>query len=115
MSYSLSIRALAEPLRSLAFGSIGASYMGVGSAFEHPIRILKFFNLTDVSMLVSLDGVEDHDILPPMGYMILDLTANKTREQGWYLAEGQRVYVRYLSGAPTLGSFYVTTYYGLEN
>jgi len=114
MNYSLAIRLLAEPLRSLAFGSVSGSYMGVGTAFEHPIRLLYIQNLTDVAVLFSLDGINDHWILPTQGYMIIDITANKTREQGWYIAEGTRIYVRDLAGAPTLGAVYVTVFYGTE-
>lgn len=115
MSYSLSIRVLAEPLRSLAFGSIGASYMGVGSAFDHPIRLLYAQNLTDVAMLFSFDGINDHWILPTQGYMILDLTSNKTREQGWYVSEGTRIYIKELAVSPTLGDVYISAFYGAES
>lgn len=114
-NYSLAIRLLAEPLRSLAFGSIGASYMGIGTAFVHPIRLLYIQNLTDVAVLFSLDGINDHWILPTEGYMIVDITANKTREQGWYIAEGTRLYAKEFSGPPTQGGVYVSTFYGSEN
>lgn len=114
MSYSYSIRLQAETLRSLAFGSIGAAYMGVGTAFAHPIRLVHLTNNTNADLIISLDGINDHIFIPTKGFMLLDITANKTREQGWYIAEGQRFYVKQDSGAPSSGGFYVTALYGSD-
>ena len=107
------IRLEPEPLRSLAFGSISATYAGVGTSFDHPTRILLIQNLTDVTLLFSLNGVDDHFPLLSNSVMLLDVTANKTREEGLYFAEGSRVYVKE-SGTPASGSVYVTTFYGAE-
>jgi len=114
MSYSFSVRLLAEPLRSLAFGSIGAAYMGVGTAFDHPIRMIYMQNLTDVNLIFSLDGINDHFVLPDGGYMILDITANKTREQGWYIAEGQRLYAKEEVASASSGNVYLSAFYGSD-
>lgn len=111
MSTSLSIRLEPEEVRELAFGSIGASYMGVGSAMDKPIRIFLLQNLTDALLMFSFDGVTDHLPLPANGYLLIDIAANKTREQGYYLAEGSRIYAKE-SGTPTTGSVYLTTFYG---
>lgn len=110
---SLAIRLLPETQRSLAFGSIGAAYAGVGTAMTQKIRILYVFNQTDALLQFSFDGVNDHFVLPSLGYILLDITANKTREQGFFLGEGQRVYVKRI-GTPTSGSVYVSTFYGSE-
>jgi hypothetical protein len=108
----MSVRLGAEELRSIASGTIGASYMGVGTVFSHPIRLVHLTNNTDTSLLISLDGITDHFFIPSSGFLLLDITANKTRESGWYIAEGQRFYVKQESGAPSSGSFYVTALYG---
>ena len=39
------------------------------------------------------------------------LMTNKTRESGYYLAEGTRIYVKE-TGTPTSGNVYLTTFYG---
>ena len=108
---SLSIRLLPETARTLAFGSIGAGYMGVGTAFENPVRLLLVQNLTDESLMFSFDGVEDHLPLPRDGYILIDVTANKSIEAGMFFAEGTRIYVKQI-GVPTSGAVYVTTFYG---
>lgn len=111
---SLSIKLLPEDARSLAFGSIGVSYMGIGTAFENPIRLLLIQNMTDESLMFSFDGINDHVPLPRDGYILLDVTANKSTEAGMYFAEGTRIYVKQI-GAPTTGSAYVTVFYGSKD
>lgn len=108
---SLAIRLLPETLRSLAFGSIGAAYMGIGTAFDKPIRIIFIQNLTDTLLMFSFEGVNDHFPLPTNGFMLLDVTANKTREQGYYVSEGTRIYVKEIV-TPTSGTVYVSAFSG---
>jgi hypothetical protein len=109
----LAIKLLPEVLRSLAFGSIGAAYMGIGTAFTRPIRILKITNLTNNTLLFSFNGIDDHEVLPSNGFLLIDVTANKSVSQGFFIGEGTRVYVKQL-GVPTTGSVYVSAYYGAE-
>lgn len=113
MAYSLSLRMLFEPQRSLAFGSIGAGYMGVGTAVDHPIRQFIIQNLTDATVQFSFDGINDHFPLPAGGLFIDDITSNKAVSNGFYLAEGDRLYVKQL-GVPTTGAVYFSVVYGRE-
>lgn len=109
---SIAIRAHFEPLRELVFGGISGTYAGVGTAFSHPIRVIYIQNLTDVSMVFSLDGINDHFMLPMGGYVIFDVSSNKTVHQGFFFAEGTRVYVKQYSEAPTIGNVNVAAMYG---
>lgn len=112
MSY-MSIRLVPETLRNLAAASIGAAYMGVGSAFENPVRILNIQNLTDANVIFSFDGINDHVILPSNGFILLDITANKEDQRGTlYIAQGTRIYAKEEDVTPTSGSVYVTAFYG---
>jgi len=112
MSQSQAIRLVPEPIRSLGFASIGAVYMGVGTEITNPARILRIQNLTNELLFFSFDGVNDHEILASNSFLLLDITANKARDHGYYLAEGTRLYVKEDSATPTSGSVYVTVYYG---
>jgi len=107
------IRLVPEPARTLAHGSIGASYMGVGTAFENPIRIIVIQNITDATLMFSFDGIDDHIPLPREGFILLDITANKSIEHGFYIPEGARIYVKQIS-APTQGAVYVTAFHGAD-
>lgn len=110
-SANLSVRALPETLRSLAFGSISGTYAGLGSAFANPIRILFIENLTDVTLTYSWDGVNDHLVLPRNGYIAIDVTANLASTGGaFHFAQGTRIYVK--GTAASLGATYLTVFYG---
>ena len=114
MAYAQSIRLEPEVVRSLGFASIGPSYMGIGTSMSKPIRIFMLQNLTDVELMFSFDGVNDHVPLPANGFLLLDVTANKTREQGYYLAEGTRIYAKIVVDFPISGNVYLTTFFGAE-
>lgn len=109
----LAIRLVPDTLRSLGFASIGAAYMGIGTSFTKPIRIFQLQNLTNNTLLFSFDGINDHIILPSSGFLLLDITSNKSVSQGFFIAEGTRIYVKQ-SGVPTTGAVYVAAFYGAE-
>jgi hypothetical protein len=45
--------------------------------FSEPAKILKIYNpSTTVSIDISLDGVNDHDFIPPLGTLIVDFQTN---------------------------------------
>lgn len=112
-SQALAIRLVFEPVRSLAFGSISGTYTGIGTAFANPERMMLVQNATDVSLMFSADGINDHFQLPSNGFLLLDIAANKTTSQGFYIAEGTRMYVKEI-GTPSTGSVYVTVMYGID-
>ena len=109
MSSTNSIHYQFEPLRSLSFSSIGVTYAGVGTQVSHPVRQFIVENLTDVVVTFSFDGITDHFVLPRNGLLISDVTTNKVREDGFFLAEGERLYAK---GSPTTGSVYFSVMYG---
>jgi hypothetical protein len=111
---ALSIRLMPEPVRSLAFGSISGTYAGVGSALSNPARIVLFQNFTDQTVMLSFDGIEDHFPIASNGFVLLDITANKTVTQGFYIGEGTRFYVRDIGSAATSGDVYISVFYGID-
>lgn len=112
---ALSIKLLPEALRSLAFGSISGTYMGVGTPLSNPSRLIIFQNFTDANVIVSFDGITDHLPVAASGFVLFDVTANKTVSQGFYIAEGTRFYIKQESGAATSGNFYISTFYGIDS
>lgn len=105
------IRLFPEPIRSLAFGSIGAGYTGVGTSLVNPIRLLYMANFTDQSLMFSWDGINDHIAIPANGFFLFDAAANQSQIQGAYIAQGIRFYTKYISNPPTTGSAYITVIY----
>lgn len=115
MNSVASVRVRFENLRSLASGLIGAGYTGVGLPFANPIRLLKFTNITDANIIVSLNGIDDIDIVPAQSFALYDFTSNKSDQSGFLeLPAGDRVYIRLQGAAATTGSFYVTALYASQ-
>jgi hypothetical protein len=109
MAHSIAMKF--QPIRRLGFGSIGAVYMGVGSYLTAPARQFLIQNLTDVTLVFSFDGIEDHVVLPKTGYWVNDITTNNNNTQGLFLAEGTRLYVKQDTIAPTVGGVCFTIMY----
>ena len=111
MARGLSIRLRMEDCRELAFGSITAAYASIETAVENPIRAFLIQNMTDAAVWISTDGLRNKFPLMANGYLMFDVTANKTQNAGFYLAEGDRLYCKRL-GTPTSGSVYFSAFYG---
>ena len=111
---AIEIKIKAEAQKSIAFGSIGAAYMGIGSAFSHPARMILIQNFTDADLQFSFDGITDHFPMKAGASFILDVSANKTIDTGFFFEEGTRVYVKEID-TPTSGSVYLTVFYGSED
>lgn len=112
--YALSLKMRAEPCRTLAFGSISGAYTGIGTALVNPARQIFVQNLTDATLMFSLDGIHDAFPLPEDGFFLSDITSNETKSEGWYMAAGDRLYVKTL-GTPTTGNVYFSVFYGANN
>ena len=113
---SFSIRLAPEPLRSLAHTSIGAAYMGIGTAIDNKARIVYISNITNGKLMFSFDGVNDHFPLVPASFLHLDVCKNDLGIGLMALPIGERLYVKELDALhpPTKGSVYLTVFYGKD-
>lgn len=111
---SLALKALFEPVRTLGWAAIGGAYVGVGTALNFPARIIFVQNFTDVTLMFSFDGVNDHFPLAENSFLLLDLSSNKTIETGYYIAKGERLYVKDVGAASSSGDVYFSVVYGID-
>lgn len=112
MAFSLATRLVPEVVKSVAAASIAAGYgSSIGTAFTQPMRIIFIQNLTDALVMFSFNGIDDHFPLPANGFLLLDVSSNKSVSQAFFIAEGTRVFVKQI-GVPTTGSVYVSGFYG---
>jgi hypothetical protein len=58
--------------------SLTGSYQALnGTGFSDTVKVLKIYNpSTTVSIDISLDGVNDHDFIPPLATLIVDFQTN---------------------------------------
>lgn len=62
----------------------GTQSNALSVGFSDSAKILKIYNpSTTVSIDVSLDGVNDHDFIPPLGTLIVDFQANHKTESSF--------------------------------
>jgi hypothetical protein len=111
MSTSLPIRYKAEPIRTIAAGSIMAGYIRVGTALVFPCRQFKIDNLTDALLMFSIDGINDHFVVPSNGFFLSDIMSNEGEGEGFFLSARDSLWVRIL-GTPTTGNVYFSVFYG---
>lgn len=114
MSNSLAIRMESIPVQTVAYGSITGSYVAMGSAMPAPIRILKINNTTNADIYISFDGTTNNDVVVASSGMVLDITTNKSREDGAFISSGTIFYIKYVS-APSSGNVYLSAYYAVNN
>jgi len=108
MGQSLYLRC--DPVRSLAYTSLGASYVALGTQLTTAPRIYFIQNLTNATLMFSYDGVNDHFPLPANGFRLLDVCTNQIATQGFFVSAGTQFYVKNV-GTPTSGSVYLTVEY----
>lgn len=62
--------------------SLTGSYQTMnGAGFTEAIKVLKLYNgSTTISIDISLDGVTSHDMIPPLGTLIVDFQADHATE-----------------------------------
>lgn len=104
--------AIIDTLRTLANGSISASYAAVGSATSLPTRLICFTNNTDADMLFTDDPTVDKIFVAKGSFKLFDISTNRDAYES-YIAfrKGTQFYVKQLAG-PTTGSVYIEIIYG---
>lgn len=100
-----------EPVRELDFGDISGTYAAVGTPLGDHVRLIDFNNACDQQLYISFDGVTDHLRIADNSFKLLDLSANKIRDDGLFLASGTQIYVKEVSSSVTEGSFWVEVMY----
>lgn len=110
MAYGL--HAVFDTLREVAFGSITASYVAVGSALAHEARMIQIVNSTDKALYISVNGSTNIVRVPAGTSQVLDFCTNQVGNQGFFLPIGTQFYVtRTEAGAPGSGSIAIQVIY----
>lgn len=78
----------------------------IGAALERPARILKFDNLTNQTVFISFNGVQAFTVIPSGGFLLLDVSTNKTAVEDFMVTEGAQFWAN--SAVAGTGSVYLT-------
>src|ERR1051326_6499001 len=93
-----------DTIRSRDSATFTGSYQTLGSVFTHPASIIKIVNNSNVLVTVSINGTNDHDILPPNSFFLYDETANSPHTENIYMRSGTQFYVK---GSAEIGRAHV--------
>lgn len=100
-----------EELRELAFGSIGASYVAVGTPFGHPALFVQFYSTLDQDVIVSWRADTDHHVIPAGGQFTFDVGSDKVTDRLLANAGTQVEAKQGAGGAPSSGSLFLSVGY----
>lgn len=109
MAFFVDMRA--NPLGSLAFGSISGTYAAIGTPFLHPMRAIAIKNYTNAQITFSFDGINDHVTLIALAGEVLDVSSWEFQGNGLLISNMTQMYAKQTSGAPTSGSVYIEAFY----
>lgn len=107
----MSVRALFQPLRSLAAASISASYAKLGSIVPVPFRLFRINNATAGNLFFSTDGVNDMMFVQAGAAVIYDISTNRELEPVFAFPAQTQMWVRQ-STTPVSGAAYFEVIYG---
>lgn len=95
-----------NPIGTIAFGSITASYTAFGPPMPGHARIIRIANDSNEDVLISADGVTDNLRVAANSFILLDFSANRIQDDGLFVAKGEQFYIKYVS-APSSGAVWI--------
>lgn len=102
-----------DPVREITFGDVGATYSAWGAPLGEHVRLISFQSSMDVDLYISFDAINDHIRLAQNSFKLLDLSANKIRDDGLFLASGTQIYVKEVSSSPASGAAWIEVMFAL--
>tara|TARA_Y100000034_G_scaffold103986_1_gene130174 strand:+ start:1039 stop:1383 length:345 start_codon:yes stop_codon:yes gene_type:complete len=95
-----------DAVREIAFGSVSGAYAAVGTPLADHVRLITFNSSLDQDIYVSFDGTTDHLRMAQNSFKLYDLSSNKVRDDGLFIASGTQIYIKEVSASVTEGTFW---------
>ena len=86
-----------ETLRTLAFGALSTSYAALGTPITHSLRMFRIINNTNGALNISLDGTNDHMLVPATSFVLYDVAANG-QSASFRIQNGSQFYAKIITG-----------------
>ena len=99
-----------ETLRSIDSATFTGSYQALGTPLSNPASIVKLINNSGVVVTISVDGTNDHDVVPGSSFFLYDITSNtpSNGDDAIFISKGTQYYVK---GSASTGSVYLVVQY----
>lgn len=101
-----------ETLRSIDSSTLTGVYQAVGTPFANPSYICKMVNNSTVLVTISIDGINDIDVLPASSFWLYDESKGGTISSAPSLPEGTQIYVKGTAGT---GLIYLVSQYIIQS
>lgn len=86
-----------DELREVDYSAITGSFTALGDTLEDYTRQISFQNGTDNDVYISFDGSTNHLRIATNSFKLLDITANKVDENGFFISQGTQIYIKYVN------------------
>lgn len=106
-------RLVYETLRSADTASATA-YLVLGTPLLHAASIVKMVNNSNKTLLISVDGTNDHDVCPNNSFWLYDSTSNSPHANAIFIAQGTQFFVKTSDGAAGTGLVYLAVQYVVQ-
>jgi hypothetical protein len=108
MAYTAQL--LYETLRSIDSSTFTGNYQAIGTPLLYPASIIKLVNNSTSFVTVSVDGINDYDVIPINSFVLYDATSDSPPQgsSGVFVPQGTQYYVK---GASGTGDVYLVVQY----
>lgn len=100
-----------DAVRELAASSISGSYAAVGVPTTDHVRLLTLNTSAAEDVYISFDGSTDHLRMSGNSFKLLDLSANRVRDDGLFIPVGTQIYVKFVSTTTAVGTVWAEVMY----
>lgn len=99
------------PMSTFNSATLTGSFQAIGSPLPDEARIVKLVNDSTVPVVISIDGVTNHDIAPAGSFFLYDVGTNRGNSASVLcLQKGTQFYI---NGSAGTGSIYLVAWFGL--
>lgn len=95
-------------INGIDVGESGLTFVGI---LNFPARIYLVQNFTDVFLFCSQDGIQSNFMLPPGGFLLLDVGTNKGTPNTCEIPAGYGLWVDPYDAPPTKGIVVLSYWY----
>lgn len=100
-----------DAVRELDAASISGTYAAVGTPTTGHVRLLSINSSAPEDVYISFDGSTDHLRMSSNSFKLLDLSANRVRDDGLFIAVGTQIYVKFVSTTSVIGTVWAEIMY----
>lgn len=97
-----------EVLRTFDSASLTGTFQPIGGPLLNEAGLIKCVNESSVTVVISVDGINPHDVVPGNGFFLYDITSDSVKSVDAFAPKGRQYSVR---GTASTGLIYLVVQY----